>query len=258
MSTTRLSAGVAQRTTTTAGHAGEIGWTWRPSSAPPASAPLVLLSHGAGIGSDIFASDTIVLFVGGHRTDWLLRAGPTLAADGLVTVAIDGGGAAPSGPTSGAYHWGSDAALDRMDAIVAAEGATRVALWGASMGGFTSLRWALRHPDKTASLNLFFPLSDMGTLWDGHPEQRASVEAVWATPHDPALNLTGPAGAALGGIPTRIWYSENDPTIPAATVHALATRIGSSCELMPDQASGHGVAEPFDLAQVSSHIWASP
>lgn len=243
---------------TTATYPGEPSITWRPSSVAPASAPLVLLSHGAGIGADVFQSDSIAIFIGLGRDSWVLRAGPTLATAGLTTTAIDGGGSATSGPTSGAWHWGSEAALDRMDAVVAAAGATRIALVGSSMGTFTSLRWALRNPTKVASLSLILPLSNIGILWDQHPELRASITAAWADPHDPALDLTGPAGAALAGIPTRLWWSSNDDTIDPATITALAARIGSSCELMPDQHAGHAVAEPFDLAEVVSHVWAHP
>lgn len=240
---------------TTATYPGETMWTWAPSSTPPAGGPLVLLSHGAGIASDIFGSDTLNLFIGGTRSAWTLRIGPQIAAAGLTCVAIDGGGAATSGPTSGGYHWGSDAALDRMDAVVAAYGATRVALVGASMGGYVSLRWACRHPDKVASMCLLFPLSDMGLLWDGHPEHRTTIEAVWPDPHLAALNMT--TRPEITGIPTRMWWSSNDTTIDPSSFAALAARIGAPCDMTPDGHAGHGLASPdtWPIEPVSSWIW---
>lgn len=249
-------SGAGQRSpNTTPTYPGETMWTWTPSGQPPAGAPLVLLSHGAGIGSDIFGLDALNIFNGGSRSSWTLRFGPTLAAHGLKVIASDCGGVAASGPTSGGYHWGSEQALDRMDAIVAAEGASRVALVGISMGGWTSLRWAIRNPGKVASMCLVIPLSNMGVFYDQHPELNASVDAVWPDPHLTALDLS--TQTALEGIPTRLWWSSDDTTIDPATVTALAARIGASCDRMPDSHAGHNVASPdsWPIGPVASWIW---
>jgi pimeloyl-ACP methyl ester carboxylesterase len=105
-------------------------------AAEPAAAPALLLSHGFGATSAMFAPN--VPAIATHRD--------------VITWDLRGHGASESPADPGCYS--AACALEDMQALLDAVGAGRAALGGHSLGGYLSLSFALAHPDRVAGLVL--------------------------------------------------------------------------------------------------------
>ncbi len=105
-------------------------------AAQPAGAPALLLSHGFGASSAMFAPNV-----------------PTFAAHrDVITWDLRGHGASESPADPQCYS--AACALDDMQALLDTLGVTRAVLGGHSLGGYLSLAFALAHPDRVAGLIL--------------------------------------------------------------------------------------------------------
>ncbi len=100
------------------------------------AAPALLLSHGFGATSAMFAPNVPALATHRDAITWDLR----------------GHGASESPADPGCYS--AAHALDDMQAILDTLGVTRAVLGGHSLGGYLSLSFALAHPDRVAGLIL--------------------------------------------------------------------------------------------------------
>jgi pimeloyl-ACP methyl ester carboxylesterase len=110
---------------------GDVSYETRGSGSPP-----LLLSHGYGATSAMFAQDAAVLSAGNQ----------------VITWDLPGHGASDS-PADPAFY-GAAAVLDDMTAILDVLGHDRAVLGGHSLGGYLSLSFALSHPDRVAGLML--------------------------------------------------------------------------------------------------------
>jgi pimeloyl-ACP methyl ester carboxylesterase len=100
------------------------------------AAPALLLSHGFGATSAMFAPNVPTLATHRDVITWDLRG--------------HGASASPADPECySAAH-----ALDDMQALLDTLGVTRAVLGGHSLGGYLSLSFALAHPDRVAGLIL--------------------------------------------------------------------------------------------------------
>jgi len=136
------------------------------------SAPALLLSHGYGATSAMFAPNV-----------------PTLAAHrDVVTWDLRGHGASESPSDPECYS--AACALDDMQAILDNAGITRAVLGGHSLGGYLSLSFTLAHPDRVAGLIL------IGT---GPGFRKDDARDAWnSRAHTTAERLSEKGVAALG------------------------------------------------------------
>jgi pimeloyl-ACP methyl ester carboxylesterase len=136
------------------------------------SAPALLLSHGYGATSAMFAPNV-----------------PTLAAHrDVITWDLRGHGASESPSDPECYS--AACALDDMQAILDNAGITRAVLGGHSLGGYLSLSFTLAHPDRVAGLIL------IGT---GPGFRKDDARDAWnSRAHTTAERLSEKGVAALG------------------------------------------------------------
>jgi pimeloyl-ACP methyl ester carboxylesterase len=129
-------------------------------AAQPTAAPALLLSHGFGATSAMFAPNV-----------------PTLATHrDVITWDLRGHGASES-PADPECYSGAHA-LDDMQALLDTLDVTRAVLGGHSLGGYLSLSFALAHPDRVAGLILIgtgpgFRKDDARDAWN----RRAHITA---------------------------------------------------------------------------------
>jgi pimeloyl-ACP methyl ester carboxylesterase len=105
-------------------------------AAQPAGAPALLLSHGFGATSAMFAPNVPALATHRDVITWDLRG--------------HGGSDSPADPEC----YSASQALDDMQAILDTLGDRRAVLGGHSLGGYLSLSFALARPDRVAGLVL--------------------------------------------------------------------------------------------------------
>ena len=195
-----------------------------------------------------------VLQLGGRGTTAtidLLNGSPeqeALADRGFTVMAAD---------WSGTTHWGNDTAQARVATAKTYVQATpygakagKVCLSGRSMGGLLSVLYALANPTAVQAVALAIPAVGLVDIHDNNRggfateiETAYGGASAWNTAkaaHDAASR----AGeyAALG-IPTKIWYSSDDPICVPSVVTAFATAVGASTVNMGAQ--GHGVYSTF-------------
>jgi pimeloyl-ACP methyl ester carboxylesterase len=98
--------------------------------------PLVLLTHGYGATSAMFGQNLAAAAARNQVVTWDIRG--------------HGGSESPADLES----YSAAAALEDMAALLSALGAERVVLGGHSLGGYLSLDFAQRHPERVAGLVL--------------------------------------------------------------------------------------------------------
>ncbi len=134
------------------------------------TAPALMLSHGFGATSAMFAPNVPTLATHRDVITWDLRG--------------HGASASPADPQCySAAH-----ALGDMQAILDTLGVTRAVLGGHSLGGYLSLSFALDHPDRVAGLILIgtgpgFRKDDARDAWNRRAHataQRLSQEGIAA------------------------------------------------------------------------------
>lgn len=214
----------------------------------PSACRGVLVLHGGGPAGPIGTRATQPLLPGSCPGQFELD----LAAD-VRDVAARAPYAFLSTDHGGSHSWGHDLAIAGVDAAYAAlvgtvpgaGASSKVALFAVSMGGITAANWAARNPTLVAGVIGFIPASDLahhrGTdadpnLWydeinlryggDGRTPDMILPDrdfAAVAAAHDP-MALAG----QLRAHPTWLHYQDDDPWVPAETVRALATAIGTT------------------------------
>ncbi len=165
--------------------------------------PAVLLTHGFAATSAMFAANVPALAASHQVITWDLRG--------------HGGSDYPADP----HYYSSAAALDDMAALLAHCQRDRVVLGGHSLGGYLSLDFTLRFPDRVAAL----------VLIDTGPGFRND--------------------AARDG-----WNRRAEGTAARLAERGLAA-VGSSAELHADEhrdASGLVLAARHTLTQRDSHV----
>src|SRR5262249_31671402 len=121
----------------------------------------VLLTHGYSASSQMWQPDL-----------------PALAAGrGLITWDIRGRGR--GGPPEDPALYSEDRSVADMSALLDAEGVDRAVVAGLSLGGYLSLAFHLRHPERVAALMLFdtgpgFRRDDARDEWNRQVERIAA------------------------------------------------------------------------------------
>ena len=138
------------------------------------SGPAVLLSHGYGATSQMWAGQL-----------------PALATEWRV-IAWDMRGHGRSGSPEDASLYSEAETVADMAAILDAEGAEEAVIGGLSLGGYMSLAFQLEHPERTRALMLF----DTGPGYN-NPKGREGWNQNFAFPRAEALEQRGLE--ALGG-----------------------------------------------------------
>lgn len=170
------------------------------------------------------------------------------------------------------WTWGNDTAITRISDLwtyaQANHGfsASKVHLFGVSMGGPCVLNWAKANPTKVASIALCLPAVDIQDIEDNGRATTISVPAPStafgnARPdnaHTPARNA-----ASFSGMPMKIWYSTNDTVCVPSTVTTFAAGCGATLQSLGDQLPaiapvGHGLSSGFDVASVAAFFDAHP
>ena len=220
----------------------------------------LLLSHGFGATSEMWASNVDALSAGRVVVTWDIR----------------GHGLSDSPADPACYT--QDATLADMAAILEACDIDRVALGGHSLGGFLSLAFHLAHGVRTAALLLFntgpgFKQDDGRAQWNEMAEafavafERKGLDALGGSPemtagrHDPA----GLARAARGilpqsdarvidalpdiEVPTLVLVGEHDRRFLAAADYQAAKIPGARKVVIPDAGHAANIDQPETFNQ---------
>lgn len=138
----------------------------------------------------------------------------------------------------GLYNWGNDTAISRLSAVRTFMGnkgyaIDKVVLTAGSMGAAAVCNWARQNLSLVACLALFVPSVDIEDIRaNNRSGTQAGIEAAyinnagWQTAR-PTHNPVEYA-AQLASIPTRIWYSTDDPIVMPSTVAAFAAAHGNA------------------------------
>jgi dienelactone hydrolase len=160
--------------------------------------------------------------------------------------------------------WGNSTGMGRMDDSWAwlknANGGgaktDKAILVGGSMGGLMAVNWASRNPTLVAAIVLVIPALDLQDIYvnDRGPGLQAEIQAAYGGAPDYATRSPMNLAASLTGIPTKIWYSTNDPVTPSVGTNAtFAASVGSSCSTQSMGAVGH-VFSAVDPDQVLNFV----
>ena len=230
------------------------GGQWTPSPARPMSAGVQLkdlaiagdptrlvLPPGHGDGQ---LRPTLV-FMHGHGMDQTQLTERT----GLAEAAANEGWIAASGDLGGRAHWGNDAALRHVGALIQqlvagyAADPRRIYLVGFSMGGGTALLAAanpLGLPYQVAavvSTQGFTDLKAMTTAaanGGGFARSIANAYGGKPTAADYAAYSPEALAAKLGGLPVYLEHGEADTVVPASHSQQLAARLpGAKLSMYP-------------------------
>ncbi len=201
-------------------------------------------------------SETLVLVhgVNDQAGSWFAVVAKLAANYKLIVPDLAGHG--ESEPRTGALSL--DLILDKLDAVLAAEHADKVTLAGNSMGGWVSMLYAVRHPERVARLvledasGMAWPLPNVPLVPKTREDAILAIKAVRG-PNAPtpsiAINaLLGMKDApmarmiATGGfvehlvdahlpslkVPTTIIWGKDDGLLPVAYAETLQKRIAGS------------------------------
>lgn len=133
-----------------------------------------------------------------------------------------------------------------------------VALVGVSMGGCSVLNYAVRQPDDVACVAAVIGLTDLGALYDTHPEYQAEIDAAYGGSFDEADRASHSpieeVDSFPADMPISLWTSTNDPLVlPAWHAAFKAARPQTEQFLMGDH--GHGFA-PENSVDVAAWVAA--
>ena len=201
-------------------------------------------------------TQTLVLVhgVNDHAGTWYLVVPKLIGAYKLIIPDLAGHG--ESEPRSGALSL--DLIVDKLDAVLTAERAGVVTLVGNSMGGWVSMLYAVRHPERVARLvledasGMAWQLPNIPLVPKTREDAIAAIKAVQGpnarTPKiaiDALLQMKNPPMArmiATGGfiehlvdahlpslhMPTTIIWGKDDGLLPVAYAETLQKRIAGS------------------------------
>ena len=127
-------------------------------------------------------------------------------------------------PELGPKHWMNDVAEKRLDFVIATMvehervDPSRVHLLGSSMGGGSSLVYAMRHPDAIASVVAIFPMTDFSRWLVEKPGYRSAVEkahGITADNRTSVLRKLSPLHhpAAFRTTPVQLLHGASDTTV---------------------------------------------
>ncbi len=162
------------------------------------------------------------------------------------------------------WTWGNSVVVDRIgDAIELANAwhsfADKVHLIGVSMGGCCVLNYALRHPEKVASVSMVIPVVDQQDIYDnGRVTPYSLPEPSTAFDDERPPNSWTPArnAAGLRRIPGAAWYSDNDSVCVKETIEPLCEHADFAANNLGDQVGwipGHA-ADDLPLDDVAAFI----
>lgn len=97
---------------------------------------------------------------------------------------------------------------------------SKVHLGSLSMGGCVVYNWAIRHPEKVASIFTLVPPCSIQDIWDNNRlNLKSSIDTAFAGRPPDAYSLDKCDGSVLVGIPHRLYYSIADPiALPAFSI----------------------------------------
>jgi len=133
---------------------------WYDPGTPNGRTP-VLLTHGFGASADMWAPNLRALAAERQVITWDIRG--------------HGRSGAPDDPA----RYSEELSLDDMLAVLDAAGAGRAVVGGLSLGGYLSLAFHLRHPERVAALMLFdtgpgYRRSEAREEWNQRVERTAA------------------------------------------------------------------------------------
>lgn len=236
--------------------AGEIDWLFTPSNVRAGRAGVILI-HGASTPDHFIGQ-------GWPAANKLAAA---LANAGIACVS----GYLGTNSTNTADPWCNDTHLARIDSALtylATSGvtATKVHLFGISMGGGAAFRWAGTNPTKAASITGVIPMSNINYHYQNNSPAgaQAGIGTAWGVTFPTAL----PAGADLvggyapaiksAGIPVNTYYSTIDAYVQPSDVLALTSAAGGQSYAI-DSSVGHanGTLAKFDVNAYISFLKAN-
>ena len=164
-------------------------------------------------------------------------------------------------PDLGGSHWMNDAARRSLDAIL--DGLVRdqnvdparLHLFGTSMGGGSSLAYAMRRPGRFRSLCAIFPMTDFGQWMKEQPHYLPGIaQAHGVSPADAGavLEALSPLrqAAAFAGTPVFLLHGDADTVVPVHHSRDFAAALrkqGVPVTFREAPGVGHDdvIAEPF-------------
>lgn len=161
----------------------------------------------------------------------------------------------------GLYTWGNGTARGKLDAVrtwMTSVGALtdQIILVGASMGAALACNWARVNPTLVKALALFIPAVDVEDIRaNNRSGLQAGIETAWTdnTAWQAARATNNPVeyAASLSAIPSRVWYSTDDPICLPAKAQAFAAAAGSTLTSLG--AVGHDVTG-LDITDIRNWI----
>lgn len=148
----------------------------------------------------------------------------------------------------GLQSWGNDTAVTEIgngiDRLRNDWGVTgKIALVGASMGGCNALNYAVRFPEDVACVAAVIALTDLGALYDTHPEYVAEIDTAYGGTFDSADRAAHSpiafANTLDAAMPISLWTSTNDPLVLPAW-HTAFVAARPQTEQFDIGAHGHG------------------
>lgn len=165
-----------------------------------------------------------------------------------------------SGDYSSPAHWGNDAAIASMPAVLNAlaavagpAGVGRVRLIAVSIGAALALNWARQNPTRVAAIALLTPAVDVEDIRaNNRAASAAEIEAAYggAAAWQTARPTHNPVeyAAALTDIPIAVWRSGDDPTCVPARVDAFAAAAGADVHDLGNVGHSAGTLNGDDVA----------
>jgi pimeloyl-ACP methyl ester carboxylesterase len=233
------------------------------------SGPAVLLSHGYGATSEMW-SRQVALLSGGHK---------------VMTWDMRGHGKTDSPEEQALYS--EDASVEDMKAVLDATGTERAVIGGLSLGGYYSLAFYRRYPERALALMLFdtgpgYRNPQSREAWNQNAYRRAStleekgLEAmtggveVQTSTHRSAAGLARAARGMLAQSDSRVIESLEQVTVPTLVLVGsrdepfllaadyMADRIpGARKVVIPDAGHASNLDEPEAFNQAVSGFLAS-
>lgn len=116
----------------------------------------------------------------------------------------------------------------------------KVNLIGGSMGGLIALNWAKANPTLVQSIALIIPAVNPQDIYDNNRGgYAAEISTAWGgRPSD--ANTPAKNAASFTAIPTKVWYSTNDPICIASEATTFASAAGAETQSLG--AVGHGAS----------------
>jgi pimeloyl-ACP methyl ester carboxylesterase len=144
-----------------------------------------------------------------------------------------------SGDYGSPTHWGAPVTVTRAEQL-RSYGVTqlgiksdKVLVLAISMGALAALNWASANPSKVAAVALITPVLDLAWAHDtyGGGSEAAQIDTAFGgnAAYLAAVGTSNPMtrAASFQGVPVKLWYSTDDPSVPTAHVASFATAAGA-------------------------------